>query len=185
VIKAVEAANAHYGSLVTLRLSPLDWGEELSINTAKKVSAFMSEVRAEAEASGCPAEAVDVWETVWSRRQVPGFSSARTFWGSELGRALRLAAPVVRPQARDEEDEGREEAAAMLDRSAIPGMVQKYKEAGILDAYDAWLLRQLGQKKTLRQLARSPRTLFKFGRAEIPETYIAELRERVRSHRPE
>ena len=187
IIKALETANAHYGALVTLRLSPLDWAEELSVNTAKKVSAFLSEVRAVAEKLGASAEAVEIWEEVWARRQVPGFASARAFWSSPLGHALRVSGTVSRPAAPEpeEEEEEEDEDAAKIDRSAIPDMLQRYVRAGILDSYDVWLLRQLSRNRTLQQLGRSPRTLFKFGRAEIPESYIDELRERVRRYRAE
>jgi hypothetical protein len=189
IIKALETANAHYGALVTLRLSPLDWAGELSVNTAKKVSAFLSEVRAVAERVRASAETAEIWEEVWARRQVPGYASARAFWSSPLGHALRVSGTLSRPPAteaeEEHEDEGDAEHEARFDRGAVPDMLQKYARAGILDPYDVWLLRQLNQKRTLRQLARSPRTLFKFGRTEVPESYIAELRERVRRYRSE
>src|SRR5262249_55057623 len=44
VIKALEAANARYGTLVALGLSPRDW-QDLSVNTAKKLSTFLGAAR--------------------------------------------------------------------------------------------------------------------------------------------
>jgi hypothetical protein len=184
VIKAVEVANAHYGALVTLRLSPLDWADELSVNTAKKLSAFISDVRSTAETMGALPEAVEVWELVWKSRQVPGFPSARSMFASPLGHALRLSGVVSRPSLPSEEEmdeEGDEHAEATFAPSRVPEMVRALSQAGLLDSYDGWLLRQLANRKTLRQLALSPRTLFKFGRPEIPEDYIAKLRERIRA----
>jgi hypothetical protein len=183
MIKALETANAPYGALVTLRLSPLDWAEELSLNTAKKVSAFLSHARDLAQKAEVTADSEEIWQKVWPSRQIPGFSSARAFRSSPLGRALRMSGALssAAPLDREEKEEGEEEAK--LDKAAIPSMVHRYVRQGALDSYDAWLLRQLTKAKTLQQLARSPRTLFKFGRAEIPETYVQELLERVRHHR--
>jgi hypothetical protein len=183
MIKALETANAPYGALVTLRLSPLDWAEELSLNTAKKVSAFLSDVRDLAQKREVAADAEEVWQEVWPRRQIPGFPSARAFRSSPLGHALRMSAALSSPAPLDREEEDEGEKEAKLDTGAIPSMVQRYVREGALDSYDAWLLRQLTKDKTLHQLARSPRTLFKFGRAEIPESYVQELFERVRRHR--
>ena len=184
MIKAVETANAPYGALVTLGLSPIDWSEELSVNTAKKVSAFLSDVRLRAAASGSHPDAIEIWQEVWADRQIPGFASPQAFWSSPLGHAVRLSAPGLRPSISESEDEADFHAEAKVDRRALPEMLKTYARAGLLDWYDVWLLGQLNGKKTLQQLARSPRTLFKFGKAEIPESYIDELRERIRGHRP-
>ena len=184
MIKAVETANAPYGALVTLGLSPIDWSGELSVNTAKKVSAFLSDVRLRAAASGSHPDAIETWQEVWADRQIPGFASPQAFWSSPLGHAVRLSAPGLRPSTSETEDETDFQTEAKVDRRALPEMLETYARAGLLDWYDVWLLGQLNRKKTLQQLARSPRTLFKFGKAEIPESYIDELRERIRDHRP-
>jgi hypothetical protein len=183
MIKALETANAHYGALVTLRLSPKDWAEELSVNTAKKVSAYLSEVRALAERLNMLPDAIEVWQKAWLTRQVPGFGSARALWSSALGHALRSSGALSKAAKPDlkEEDEGE----AIMDTAAIPHMLRQFKGEGVLDAYDVWLVRQLANKKKLAQLAKSPRTLFKFGRAEIPESYVEQLLQRVRRHRLE
>jgi hypothetical protein len=183
VIKAVETANAPYGALVTLGLSPVDWSDELSVNTAKKISAFMTDVRGAASAGSFSTEGVEVWEQVWAKRQVPGFASARVFWSSSLGRALRLGRPVADASfaGLDDDDEPAEEAR--FDAAAVPDMLKRYMREGVLDWYDAWLLGQLAEGKTLQQVASSPRTRLKFGRARLPERYIETLRERVRNHR--
>jgi len=184
VIKALETANAHYGALVTLRLSPQDWADEVSVNTAKKASAFLSEVTALAQRLELEADAVEIWQKAWLSRQVPGFASARVLWSSALGLALRNSGVLSKvPTVEREEDEGEEEAA--LDGKEFPDFLRRYAREGVLDAYDAWLLRQLNGKKTLSQLAKSPRTLIKFGRRQIPDSYIEQLLDRVRRHRLE
>jgi hypothetical protein len=183
MIKVVETANAHYSALVTLRLSPKDWAEELSLNTAKKLSVFLSEVRGLARSLNSRAEAIEIWQKAWLTRQVPGFSSVRALWSSALGRAVRNSGALSKLEGAglEEDDEG--EPVANMDRSVVPEMLKQYAGQGVLDPYDIWLVRQLSNKKTLAQLSRSPRTLFKFGRAEIPESYIDELFDRVRRHR--
>jgi hypothetical protein len=181
MIKALETANAHYGALVTLRLSPKDWAEELSVNTAKKLSAFLSEARALSLNLNMSGDAIEIWQKAWLNRQVPGFASARGLWSSALGYALRSSGALSRSPDLEQEDES--EAEARIDRSAIPAMLRQYAEKGVLDSYDMWLVRQLANRKTLAQLANSPRTLFKFGRREIPESYVEELFDRVRRHR--
>jgi hypothetical protein len=178
----LETANAHYGVLVTLRLSPQDWAEELSVNTAKKLSTFLSEVRAQALRLEMGADSAEVWQKAWLSRQVPGFASARVLWSSALGLALRNSGVLSKvPTVEREEDEGEEEAA--LEGKEFPDFLQRYSREGVLDSYDAWLLRQLNAKKTLSQLAKSPRTVFRFGRRQIPESYIEQLLDRVRRHR--
>ena len=48
VIKAFESANTHYGALLRLGLSPFDWMDTLTINTAKDASSFLTSVKAKA-----------------------------------------------------------------------------------------------------------------------------------------
>jgi hypothetical protein len=183
LIKAIETANAHYGALVTLGLSPQDWAEELSVNTAKKLSAFLSEVRAQAMHLEISADTVDVWQAAWLCRQVPGFASARALWSSALGHAMRTSGMVSKvPTTVEREEEELEEEA--LDAKMFPDLLRRYSREGILDAYDSWLLLQLNEKRKLTQLARSPRTLLRFGKPQIPESYIEALLDKVRRHRP-
>jgi hypothetical protein len=183
IIKALETANAHYGALVTLRLSPRDWAEELSVNTAKKLSAFLSEVRALAPSLQMGADAIEVWQKAWLRRQVPGYASARALWSSALGHALRGSGVLARSARSELEDADESEGEPTTDPSAFLNILRQFRGEGVLDAYDAWLVRQLANKKKLAQLAKSPRTLFKFGRQEIPDSYIEQLLDRVRRHR--
>ena len=89
-IQAVETANAHWSALLCLGLSPFDWADAVSVNTAKKASAFRSVVRAALD--GGP-EAIEAWRAAWTAHKVPGYADADAFWASELGRALR-AGPV-------------------------------------------------------------------------------------------
>jgi hypothetical protein len=128
------------------------------------------------------ADAVEIWQKAWLSRQVPGFATATVLWSSGLGLALRNSGVLSKvPTVEREEDEGEEEAA--LDGKEFSDFLQRYSREGVLDSYDVWLLRQLNEKKKLAQLAKSHRTLFKFGQRQIPETYIEELLDRVRRHR--
>ena len=193
MIKAVETANAHYGCLVRLWLSPQDW-RGITLNTCKQVSAFVSAVRDLAQMTRANPESIEVWEQVWGpgdgedeaadkpRRKVPGFRSAHEFWDSELGRELRRSGVLGKPLAPEEPDDDDE---GSIDRTGLPGMLRKCLEAGIIDDYDAWLIAQVNQGRRLLQLSRSLKTFIKFGKFQIPEGYIAELLERIRRYRTE
>jgi hypothetical protein len=151
------------------------------VNTAKKLSTFLSEVRAQALRLEMSADAAEVWQKAWLSRQVPGFASAHVLWSSGLGLALRYSRVLSKVPVEREEDEGEEET--VLDGKEFPDFLERYSRQGVFDSYDTWLLRELNGKKKLSQLAKSPRTLFKFGRRQIPDSYIEELLERVRRHR--
>jgi hypothetical protein len=183
MIKAFEAANAHYGALVTLRLSPQDWAEELTVNTAKKISAFLSEVRALAQNFDTTPEGVEIWQKAWPSRQVPGFASARDLWSSALGYTLRNSGVLSKPESPDKDEEDENEKEVNMDLATVPDTLQQYVRHGVLDSYDAWLVRQLSNRKTLAQLAKAPRTLLRFGRPQIPASYIEQLFDRIRRHR--
>jgi hypothetical protein len=179
MIKAVETANAHYGALVTLGLSPPDWGAEITVNTAKRLSAFMAEARREAEKSGCSADDLDIWEAIWVRRPVPGFSSATALYDSDVGGQLRLRwghqrpTPDPEPLAEVDEPDDGDEGSVNVD--ALREATMRALRAGRIDQYGAWFLLGLSNRKTLRQLSFSVRTLVKFGRPAIPESYLAKL----------
>ena len=66
VIKAVENANERYGAILRLGLSPLDWGDDLTVNTAKHVSAFLSAARE----SGDLWNARETWDGVSARQPI-------------------------------------------------------------------------------------------------------------------
>ena len=186
MIKAVETANAHYGALVTLGLSPPDWATEITVNTAKRLSAFMTEARREAEKSGCSPDAVDIWEAVWGRRPVPGFSSSTALYNSDVGGQLRRRwghqRPAPDPEQLVEVDEADDGHEGSVNVGALRDATMRALRAGRIDQYGAWFLLGLSNRKTLRQLSFSVRTLVKFGRPAIPESYLAKLQETIEQY---
>ena len=179
LIKALETANAHWGALVGIGLSPLAWSGALSLNTAKRISAFLSSVPPRER------ERIVTWREAWRRRPVPGFATADDLWSSPLGLALRGArvTTIQLPLGNHSEillEEPSNEGE--IDWESFPRMLTKLANAGVLDAYDVWLLKNLNQGKFLGQVAKSPRTLMKFGALRIPESYVEGLLERIRSH---
>jgi hypothetical protein len=198
VIKALEAANARYGTLITLGLSPRDW-QDLSVNTAKKISAFLSAARARepvpAEAvddrrSGKPAdERLGDWERAWEERRVPGFASAKELWDSELGRALRRldmprmvehgggTADIEEAYADDDTE------AKVLERLDFERMVERGARAGVLSEFDAWFLRKLSAGETIEALAAAPEARHALPKGAVTkktiEVYTDGLRDRI------
>lgn len=183
VIKAVETANAQYSALVALGLSPADWSE-LPVDTAKKASAFRSELQSIAEQSGHPMNIHDiyVWEKVWELRQVPGFRSAREFWESELGRALRqpvVGTVVVLEDEADIESPSREDE--LLDAMSFEQMVEHAERGSVITAFDAKLLRGLMAGTTFDQLA-TPAEKRSHLKGRDLRDYIADLCLHLRRH---
>lgn len=158
VIKAVEAANAQYGTLVALGLSPIDW-RDLSVNTAKKLSAFINDVRETAAAEGKEPNTLALWQAIWKRREVPGYDTAEQLWGSELGQAVRGQARVWRQDDSDlstlEADEGDSEER-MLDRLSLGRMIEVAMAAGVIGSVEGKVLRQLMDGAALDAIAQQP-----------------------------
>ncbi|MGH6816646.1 MAG: hypothetical protein ACREC6_13185, partial [Hyphomicrobiaceae bacterium] len=161
MIQAVETANKHYGILVGLRLSPHDY-PDVSIHTLKKISAFVSEVRAKADKSGSEPNALKLWEEVWAnpKRRVPGFDSAQEFRESEMGRRLRnsgvLGLPAEPEPEPDPDMESDDDDANLNGAADFKEAVRSLLKEGLLDWYGAWLLDQLGRGRKLHRLTRSP-----------------------------
>ena len=178
VIKAVENANERYGAILRLGLSPLDWGDDLTVNTAKHVSAFLSAARE----SGDLWNARETWDGVWDRRKVPGFRSAEEFWGSELGRALRnLQRPTRVDDGGEEFPEPDDPDKQLLDQSTFEEMLDLCRRDGVVDEFDCWFFSKLFEGETIAELARMPETARRMKPSEIP-AYVAELQERVLEH---
>ena len=196
MIKAVEAANARYGTLIALGLSPRDW-QDLSVNTAKKVSVFLGEARPApdvaatvpaagiaVEPRGAPDDRLDRWQQAWEIRQVPGFASAREFWDSPLGHALRNAQTPVLVELESEaiEDPAGSEAT-MLDSLSFERMIERGLQAGALSAFDGWFLRKLSQGETITALGGARETQNALGKAIVSkkmiESYASALQERI------
>ena len=169
-----------------LGLSPPDWAAEITVNTAKRLSAFMTEARREAEKAGCSPDAVDIWEAVWVRRPVPGFSSSTAFYNSDVGGQLRRRwghqRPAPDPEQLVEVDEADDGDEGSVNVGALRDATMRALRAGRIDQYGAWLLLGLSYRKTLRQLSFSVRTLVKFGRPAIPESYLAKLQEAIEQY---
>jgi hypothetical protein len=182
LIKALEVANAHWGTLVGLGLSPVEWSEVVSLNTAKKLSAF---VRSAGDIESGPNLAA--WERAWQQRPVPGFASASELWSSPLGFSLRSKAlssafqPVLGDtdvandaHVDDQTPEG------VVDRANFQAVLATLAKAGVLDRFDVWLLKHLEAGKKISQLTKSPRVLVKFGARNIPDSYVEDLLQRIR-----
>ena len=155
VIKAVETANAHYGTLLSLGLSPRDW-RDLSLNTAKKTSAFLSKVREQARIAKAGPQTLAVWQAAWTQQQVPGYASAEALWGSELGQALR--SPHI-PAWVEEQTEAavasREDK--VLDAVSYERMLTLAQNAGIIRPCDAHVLVELYlDRTTIEEIASGP-----------------------------
>jgi hypothetical protein len=199
MIKALEAANARYGTLIALGLSPRDW-QDLSVNTAKKLSAFLGAARgkhAEVATSGAPSDRAATaspednladWERAWKERPVPGFDSAKALWDSQLGHALRhCEIPTLVELGGDEMVEDPDDGEAkILEGLTFDRMIERGQSAGVLTAFDAWFLRKLRQGETLEALMAAPETRQALGKSSVSkkmiETYTHDLQERVRAY---
>jgi hypothetical protein len=154
MIRAVETADKPYAALVAAGLSPYGWDDpEPTTNQLRRVPAFLRAVERVAEDTSLTPNCLEVWQQAWHRERVPGFKSAEDFWRSALGTGLRVRTPMRRVAAVETVD------------------------------YDAWLLDNLVDGKTLDQLARDPRTLDRFKTPNIPDAYIEELAARIAAHR--
>lgn len=165
VLKAVEDANTPYGVRVALGLGPTDW-DDIATNTLKAISAFRSRCRAVAKETGDDADSITVWQQAWATHPIPKFLNVEEFRSSRLGRYFWLGT------------RGATEPPPSIDLKRI----DEFAQAGILDPYDVWFLRGLAQKKSQAKMARSLRTLRKFGQFEIPKSFIIELSARIRAY---
>lgn len=183
VIKAVETANAHYGALLAVGLSPLEWGDVVGINTAKKLSAFLTAVR-DGE-TGTGQHDLTAWQSVWPQRAVPGYDTAEELWHSELGRALRFPKVARRVYGAELEQEPDSNDADQNFQSseAFAERLDECKAAGVIDDTDVWLLRELYEGASLSGLAGGARL-----RARLPDgaksvpVYVAGLQHRLLAH---
>jgi hypothetical protein len=175
VIKAVENANEHYGRILGLGLSPLDWAGDLTVNTAKQASAFLTAAREHGERWS----ALETWQAVWQSRKVPGFKSVEEFWGSELGRALRNPERPTRVDddvtAIAEPDDPEE---SLLNKLSFDKMLELCRQDGVLDDFGCWFYRMLYEGQSIADLARRPETAERMKPSEVPD-YVTNLLERV------
>jgi hypothetical protein len=195
MIKVLEAANARYGTLIALGLSPRDW-QDLSVNTAKKVSAFLSAARAKgaelpkrvpgaALSSQSPGDDnLADWELAWTQRPVPGFKSAREFWDSPLGYALRYSQVPIMVDFEDAQiEDPHQQEPNVLDSISFDSMLERAQRGGVLSPYDAWLLRKLSQGETLAELAAARETRRALEKDNVSkgmvETYVSGLGARI------
>jgi hypothetical protein len=192
VIKAVEAANAPYGAFIGVGLSPFDWQGEISINTLKKLSAFLTEVRVilrsnvAQEGSDNPdlgTGGLETWRVAWARRPVPGFGSADALWRSEVGRALRVpqvARKIETVDINEIPDDAFPEQSETLDAEAFLDRLKHCGAAGLIDDFDLWLYQEIWAGSSLADLAGSPRSRSRFsGNVDQLALYVEELTERV------
>jgi hypothetical protein len=186
MIKALEAADARYSAIVALGLAPSEW-EDLSLNTAKKTSAFLSDVNATGDKQ---INDLAAWQQVWIRRQVPGFRSAEEFWDSELGRNLRTPQTALTfvGKADDLEDQDSEieetQDAEVLDPTSFETMLTNAECAGAITPFDAWFLRWLIAGHSLQEIANEQRTREALGKGkvasiQIMQKYCDDLQSRI------
>ena len=185
VIKSVEAANAHYGALVSLGLSPTDW-RDLSINTAKKMSAFLTEVRTLATEAGKETDTIAIWQDVWGRRPVPGYASAEDLWGSELGKAARGQArhwrqPDYDMETAEPDEDDRE--GQMLDRLSLGRMIEAAVGGGVINSLDGNVLTQLMNGVSLTGIAETAEVASLLTEKKIKiASYVSDIASRVQRH---
>lgn len=165
VIRAVENANKHYGTCISVGLSPFGLASEHAVNTLKELSTFLTRVRQEIGGSRNDTGDLDTWQRVWNTRKVPGFGSADELWNSELGRALRFPRVVsvvsiedldVEPASPDDDD------VRVLDTQKLHTLLDVARDDGAVDVYDVWLLREIDCGATLEVLARRPESKLRF-----------------------
>jgi hypothetical protein len=187
VIKAVEAANAPYGAILSLGLSPFDWAEALSVNTAKKVSSFLSVVRQRQGKEESREDELETWRQLWQERKVPGFASADIFWNSEIGRALRMpqAARRIEVIEIDSIGDGSQNAiddSELLNERDFRNRIGLAQANGEIDEFEAWLLNEVFKGKELDDLtgAAEVRARCPGGSDELA-AYVEDLGEHLRS----
>jgi hypothetical protein len=178
VIKAVETANASYGTLVSLGLSPTDW-RDLSINTAKKVSAFLSDARKASEV-----HKIECWRAVWTSRQVPGFDTADELWASELGHALRNRSLTL--HAGDDVEtvaDGRSFETVILENDSFKPMLEACQKAGGISQPEVDLMLALSIGSTVDEVAMGlvGRKLGDKLSKKNRQSYLADLQQRLRN----
>ncbi|MGH6815901.1 MAG: hypothetical protein ACREC6_09360 [Hyphomicrobiaceae bacterium] len=184
-IKAVENANAFYGTCIAVGIDPQEWAGFLSLSTVKKLSAFLTEVRTEAAGAGGDWDDLVLWRRIWTRRPIPGFVSADALWTSALGYAVRHRPrpggidPVRLPEPPDSDGE-QEEEGGEFDPAVVADRLDRLFEAGVLDDYDRWLLNEIFAGKDLAELAVHERTIARLERDRVdPEVYLEDLTERI------
>jgi hypothetical protein len=185
-IKALEAADARYSAIVALGLPPAEW-EDLSLNTAKKTSAFLSDIRAAGDEK---INDLAAWRLVWTRRQVPGFKSAEEFWDSELGRSLHGPQAALTFVSEIEDLEGPDALAEdmedpeVLDPAAFEKMLAEAEHEGALTPFDSWFLRELSAGTSFEAIANAKKTREALGKGKlvsmhVMEKYCDDLQDRV------
>lgn len=180
-IQAVETANAHWSALLCVHLSPIDWADQISINTAKKMSAFRTKVR---ELADGRAETVADWQAALAAHPVPGFADAKAFWDSKLGQALRNPPPGA-IHVDVEEDalvDDRDQSAELLDHMTFTEMLRLARDAGVIDEFDIWFFNEIHRGARIDELAGSIKAKVKAnGNAFDAHAYAAELGARIRA----
>lgn len=181
VIKTVEAANAPYGAIISLGLSPFDWADEITINTAKKISAFIHEVNSRQAEESLEGHEIDMWRRVWEKRKIPGYKDADAFWESSIGRHLRAPTRVQRSEiSLDVLADKTGPDSEFLDENDFEQLLKMYVRSGDLSEYDAWFLRELYQGTTLSEIEKLPNTRQHFRLQEVSiADYAEKLRERM------
>jgi hypothetical protein len=179
-IQALETANAHWSAILCLGISPLDWADAVSVNTAKKASAFRSSVRDAVD--GRP-ETIADWHSAWAAHKVPGFASADAFWASELGKAMRMQPSLALEHINlDDIDlpDGMDQHAKALDSMTFDAMLLLAKAETVIDDFDVWFLREISAGAEIAELAAHVKTKLRAGGGAFDAAaYAASLTRRL------
>ncbi len=184
MIKAVETANAPYGAFISLGLSPFDWAEELTTNTARMALRFINEARVLAEEKDLNGHHLSIWQQVWQRRKVPGFKTADELWNAELGRTLRNP---IRPQFAqvDEFIDPADHDATLMAEDDLREAITFCEDDNLLSRFDGWFFQKVNDGWKIGELKDETEVENHFGHPpsdEQIEAYVDDLYERLLTH---
>jgi hypothetical protein len=182
-IKVVEAADAHYAALLRIGLFPADWADTVNVNLAKSISASVADIRS----AGRDLNDEAAWRTVFEKRRLPGVDNFDSFWGSELGRALRFpvkheAIPPVDGRSIDDvaDVSNEEDDVDLCDDVAFTQHLEAAQADSVLDEIDTFVMRSVycgAQFVGLRKQAGVAARLKQNG--WTVEQYVDDLRDRL------
>jgi hypothetical protein len=143
-------------------LCPFDWLDALSTNQVRALHRFLELI------GGGDIGDPSAWRAAWTRAQVPGFASAATLWGSEIGHAMREPGGVTSLEIDSLEDErvstegilSRSEFVAHVRRLTLNGVLLEAEGDFLTRLYDGEALAELRKDPNLRALLRRRRLSF-------------------------
>jgi hypothetical protein len=177
VTKALEAAAAHWSALIALGLWPPDWQDAVSVNTAKKLAAFLAEVRRQSAGFH---DRLETWERAWAERQVPGHASARALFESPVGQAIRRGRrALVELEPETFADPEAVDEARVLDDIELEQRLALAVAKGVIDALEAALVERLSLGETLADLAARADVQARLGAEGDLQTWLSNVAARI------